>query len=109
METHKNGINIINKFLSETQPNKKIEIANTIKNNGIYGINTYNKIMKQEPIYLSDKIYFYNKNTNKYSFVNITKGHICSCVFNSIDEAIEDMEERKKKGLIDRYRRIKYD
>ena len=49
------------------------------------------------------------KNTNKYSFVNITKGHICSCVFNSIDEAIEDMEERKKKGLIDRYRRIKYD
>ena len=48
------------------------------------------------------------KNTNKYSFVNITKGHICSCVFNSIDEAIEDMEERKKKGLIDRYRRIKY-
>ena len=49
------------------------------------------------------------KNTNKYSFVNITKGHICSCVFNSIDEAIEDMEERNKKGLIDRYRRIKYD
>ena len=49
------------------------------------------------------------KNTNKYSFVNITKGHICSCVFNSIDEAIEDIEERKKKGLIDRYRRIKYD
>ena len=48
------------------------------------------------------------KNTNKYSFVNITKGHICSCVFNSIDEAIEDMEERKKKGLIDRYRRIKF-
>lgn len=50
-----------------------------------------------------------HKNTNKYSFVNITKGHICSCVFNSIDEAIEDMEERKKKGLIDGYRRIKYD
>ena len=47
------------------------------------------------------------KNTNKYSFVNITKGHICSCVFNSINEAIEDMEERKKKGLINRYRRIK--
>ena len=48
-----------------------------------------------------------HKNTNKYSFVNITKGHICSCVFNSINEAIEDMEERKKKGLINRYRRIK--
>lgn len=47
-----------------------------------------------------------HKNTNKYSFVNITKGHICSCIFNNIDEAIEDMEERKKQGLIDNYRRI---
>ena len=47
-----------------------------------------------------------HKNTNKYSFVNITKGHICSCVFNNIDEAIEDMEKRKKQGLIDNYRRI---
>ena len=70
MEKYKNGINTINKFLSETQPNKKIEIANTIKNNGIYGINTYNTIMKQEPIYLSDKIYFYNKNKNKYILAN---------------------------------------
>ena len=47
-----------------------------------------------------------HKNTNKYSFVNITKGHICSCIFNNIDEAIEDMEKRKKQGLIDNYRRI---
>lgn len=46
------------------------------------------------------------KNTDKYSFVNITKGHICSCIFNNIDEAIEDMEERKRQGLIDNYRRI---
>ena len=70
MEKYKNGINIINKFLSETQPNKKIEIANIIKNNSIYGLNTYNKIMKQEPIYFGDKIYFYNKNKNKYILAN---------------------------------------
>ena len=47
-----------------------------------------------------------HKNTDKYSFVNITKGHICSCIFNNVDEAIEDMEERKRQGLIDNYRRI---
>lgn len=47
-----------------------------------------------------------HKNTDKYSFVNITKGHICSCIFNNINEAIEDMEERKRQGLIDNYRRI---
>lgn len=70
MEKYTNGINIINKFLSETQPNKKIELANTIKNNASYGLDKYNKIMKQEPIYFGDKIYFYNKNKNKYILVN---------------------------------------
>ena len=56
MEKYKNGINIINKFLSETQPNKKIEIANIIKNNSSYGLDKYNTIMKQETIYYGDKI-----------------------------------------------------
>ena len=48
-----------------------------------------------------------HKGTNKYSFVNLTKGHICSCVFNSVAEAIEDMEIRKKAGLLDSYENIK--
>ena len=67
------------------------------------------KFLVSKPNETIEVLLLHYKNTNKYSFVNITKGHICSCVFNSIDEAIEDMEERKKKGLIDRYRRIKYD
>lgn len=70
MEKYKNEINTINKFLNETQPNKKIEIANTIKNSGIYGLDKYNKIMKQEPICLSGRTYFYNKNKNKYILAN---------------------------------------
>ena len=70
MEKYTNGINIINKFLSETQPNKKIKIANTIKNSGIYGLDKYNKIMKQESICLSGRIFVYNKNKNKYILAN---------------------------------------
>lgn len=27
-----------------------------------------------------------------FSYVNLTKGHICPCRFNSIEEAIQDMK-----------------
>ena len=70
MEKYKKEINTINKFLSETQPNKKIEIANTIKNSGIYGLDKYNKIMRQESICLRGRIFVYNKNKNKYILAN---------------------------------------
>ena len=36
-----------------------------------------------------------HKFTKKYSFVNITKGHICSCEFNTQEEAIEDFRVGK--------------
>jgi hypothetical protein len=32
-----------------------------------------------------------HKFTKKYSFVNITKGHICSCEFNTQEEAVKDL------------------
>lgn len=44
-----------------------------------------------------------HKGTTKFSFVNLTKGHICSCVFDSIQDAINDMDSRMKMGLLDRY------
>lgn len=47
------------------------------------------------------------KDTNKYSFVNLTKGHICKCIFNSIEEAISDLESYKSKGKIIAYEEIK--
>ena len=47
-----------------------------------------------------------HKGTNKYSFVNLTKGHICPCVFNSVEDAIQDMEDRKIMGLLDSYEEI---
>lgn len=30
-----------------------------------------------------------HKNSSKYSYVNLTKGHICPCQFNSIEEAFK--------------------
>ena len=47
-----------------------------------------------------DVLLLRHKNTNKYSYVNLTKGHICTCIFDSIEEAIQDMENRKKQGLL---------
>ena len=47
-----------------------------------------------------DVLLLKHKGTDTYSYVNLTKGHICSCVFNSIEEAIKDIDERKEKGLL---------
>ena len=47
-----------------------------------------------------DALLLLHKGTDKYSFVNLTKGHICKCVFDSVDEAMKDIEDRKAKGLL---------
>ena len=44
-----------------------------------------------------------NKSDNTYSFVNITKWHICQCRFPSINDAIVDMDRLKEEGKIIRY------
>ena len=41
-----------------------------------------------------------NKLDHTYSFVNLTKGHICTCKFDSIEDAIKYMEEKKDNGEI---------
>lgn len=35
-----------------------------------------------------------HKSTKKYSFVNITKGHICSCEFSTQEEALKDLHNK---------------
>lgn len=47
-----------------------------------------------------------HKETGKYSFVNITKGHICPCVFDTYEEALQDLENRKQDNLIKGYWKI---
>ena len=44
-----------------------------------------------------------NKNDNTYSYVNLTKEHICPCRFQSIRDAVADMDRLKEEGKIIRY------
>lgn len=44
-----------------------------------------------------------NKFDSTYSFVNLTKNHICQCRFDSIEDAVKDMDEKILNGEIVRY------
>lgn len=44
-----------------------------------------------------------NKSDNTYSYVNLTKGHICPCRFVSEEEALHDMDQKIKSGEILHY------
>lgn len=48
-----------------------------------------------------------NKNDNTYSYINLSKEHICPCRFNSIEDALSDMNNKIKSGEILRYREIR--
>lgn len=39
---------------------------------------------------------FRNKSDNTYSYINLTKGHICPCKFKTIEDAIEDLKNYPK-------------
>lgn len=41
-----------------------------------------------------------SRQDGKFHFVNLTKGHICECGFDSVEDAIKDMESLKGKKLI---------
>jgi hypothetical protein len=47
-----------------------------------------------------------HKEKTKYSFINLTKGHICPCEFDSIEEAMLDMDTYISKGSIIHYTQI---
>ena len=46
---------------------------------------------------------FRNKSDNTYSYVNLTKSHICSCKFKSIRDAFVDLSNYVKNGDVDFY------
>ena len=47
-----------------------------------------------------------NKSDSTYSFVNLTKEHICPCKFKSAEEALADMDKKIESGEIKQYREI---
>lgn len=44
-----------------------------------------------------------NKLDGTYSFINLTKEHICPCKFESVDDALKDIDEKIKSGEVIRY------
>ena len=44
-----------------------------------------------------------NKLDGTYSFVNLTKEHICPCKFESVDDALKDIDEKINSGEVIRY------
>ena len=46
---------------------------------------------------------FHNKEDKTYSYINLTKKHICSCKFPSIVEALIDLSKYVDKGVVDFY------
>lgn len=47
-----------------------------------------------------------NKSDNTYSYVNLTKEHICPCRFLSVEEALLDMDKKIEEGTVLKYERI---
>ena len=39
-----------------------------------------------------------HKESNRYSYINFTKEHICPCEFVTEDAAIKDMDKMKEEG-----------
>lgn len=50
----------------------------------------------------------FDRKLEGYRFVNLTEGHehICTCVFNSEEEAMNDLEDHINRGLVKSYTKI---
>lgn len=48
----------------------------------------------------------YDRSDSKYHFVNLTSNHICSCGFDSVEDAIVDIESYKNRGIVSDYYRV---
>lgn len=53
-------------------------------------------------------VVWYDENTGKYSFINLSKNHICKCRFDTIEEAIADLEKYKKLGKVIEYKEVEF-
>lgn len=47
-----------------------------------------------------------NKSDETYSFINLTKEHICPCRFSSVEEALLDMDKKIKEGTVLKHEKI---
>lgn len=65
MKNDKITLTLINNFLTETTPRKKMELKHIIEN---IDKNIYYIVMRGDILHLNGKLYYYNYNTKKYIF-----------------------------------------
>lgn len=51
-----------------------------------------------------DVLLMKHKLENKWSFVNLSRGHICPCKFDSVEDAIVDLDSYVAKGKVIDYK-----
>lgn len=77
----------------------KLQAANMERTDKYYG-NTRIYCVKKKNKKDAIVSIMYDRADGKYHFVNLSRNHICSCAFNTVDEAIADMESQKENGII---------
>lgn len=48
------------------------------------------------------------KESGKFRFVNFTKNHICSCLFDTFEDALQDLKRKQMNGEVVSYRIVDY-
>lgn len=59
--------------------------------------NTYLVVREKGNVIVS---IMFSEFSGNYHFANLTKGHICSCEFETVFDAVNDMQNKKDNGEI---------
>lgn len=80
-------------YNSGSSVNKDIDIIKIYRDDGL----RYCKIL-------------YDKRLKGYRFVNLTKEHekVCECVFETIDDALKDLDRFKSEGKVIKYEYVQF-
>ena len=70
----------------------------------MYKANTYSVTRKDGSTVLTTILF--DEGVGGYRFVNITRNHICPCIFKTEREALEDLEQKQKEGSVLHYELI---
>lgn len=70
----------------------------------MYKANMYSVTRKDGSTVLTTILF--DEGVGGYRFVNITRNHICPCIFKTEKEALEDLEQKQKEGFVLHYELI---
>lgn len=70
----------------------------------MYKANMYSVTRKDGSTVLTTILF--DEGVGGYRFVNITRNHICPCIFKTERKALEDLEQKQKEGSVLHYELI---